>query len=360
MTPFKPVRQLDRRAFFRYSALTGIAVAGSASLLACSSDSSSSSGGTTDDGSEFGTVAVQLSWIKNIEFAGEYFALDKGYYKDAGFGNVDLVAGGAAGTGVEAGLDTGKVWIGMSAPQLTAPAVLDGLEAKIVGATFQKNPFAIVSSAAAPINSPQDMIGKKIGVQDSNQLVFGALLAANGLTESQMTIVPAQFDPSPLANGEVDGWVSYVTNEPITLAAKGFPNAHFLFADYNLPLVAESFTVLQSTIDNERDKLKAFLKAEIQGWKDAVADPAESARLAVEVYGKDQNLELEEQIKEATAQNDLVVSADTKTKGLFTMTPQLIEQNIAALSKAGLEITAEQLFDMSILEEVYAENPELI
>ncbi|WP_447397182.1 ABC transporter substrate-binding protein, partial [Staphylococcus aureus] len=87
-----------------------------------------------------GTVAVQLSWIKNIEFAGEYFALDKGYYKDAGFGNVDLVAGGAAGTGVEAGLDTGKVWIGMSAPQLTAPAVLDGLEAKIVGATFQKNP----------------------------------------------------------------------------------------------------------------------------------------------------------------------------------------------------------------------------
>lgn len=86
MTPFKPVRQLDRRAFFRYSALTGIAVAGSASLLACSSDSSSSSGGTTDDGSEFGTVAVQLSWIKNIEFAGEYFALDKGYYKDAGSG----------------------------------------------------------------------------------------------------------------------------------------------------------------------------------------------------------------------------------------------------------------------------------
>ncbi|WP_407820047.1 hypothetical protein [Staphylococcus aureus] len=54
------------------------------------------------------------------------------------------------------------------------------------------------------------------------------------------------------------------------------------------------------------------------------------------------------------------MSADTKANGLFTMTPQLIEQNIAALSKAGLEITAEQLFDMSILEEVYAENPELI
>ncbi|KZF03520.1 MAG: ABC transporter substrate-binding protein [Rhodococcus sp. (in: high G+C Gram-positive bacteria)] len=350
--------QFDRRSLLRYGGLASLAVGGATVLAACSSDSSSS-GGSTDDGSQYGTVAMQLSWIKNIEFAGEYFATEKGYYADAGFGSVDLIAGGAAGTGVEAGLDTGKVWIGTSAPQLTAPAVLGGLEAKIVAATFQKNPFCIVSSAASPINSPQDMVGKRIGVQDSNQLVFAALLAANGLEESQMTIVPAQFDPSPLANGEVDGWVSYVTNEPITLAAKGFENANFLFADYNLPLVAETLTVLQSTIDNERDKLKAFLKAEIQGWRDAVADPRESARLAVEVFGKDQNLELEEQVLEATAQNDLVVSADTEANGLFTMTQALIDENIAALATAGIEITADELFDMSVLAEVYEENPDL-
>ena len=122
-------------------------------------------------------------------------------------------------------------------------------------------------------------------------------------------MVPAQFDPTPLANGEVDGWVSYVTNEPITLAAKGFANDHFLFADFGLPLVAETMTVSQHTIDNERDKLKAFLTAQIKGWKDAVASPAESARLAVEVYGKDLKLDLAEQTAEATAQNDLVVSA---------------------------------------------------
>ena len=86
---------MDRRAFFRYSALTGIAVAGSASLLACSSESTAWSGGASNDGSEFGTVAVRLSWIKNIEFAGEYLPR-QGYHKDAGFGNVELV-GGAAG-----------------------------------------------------------------------------------------------------------------------------------------------------------------------------------------------------------------------------------------------------------------------
>ncbi|MGW5309082.1 ABC transporter substrate-binding protein [Nocardia thailandica] len=350
---------LDRRAFLRYSALTGAALGGAGLLAACGGGGGDTPTGTTPDGSRFGTVAVQLSWLKNIEFAGEYFADARGYFRDAGFGSVNLVAGGAASTSVEAGLDTGKVWLGLSAPQTTAPAVLEGLPAKIVAATYQKNPFAIVSSAARPITSPADMKGRRIGVQDTNQLIFNALLSANGMKPGDVTIVPAQFDPTPLANGEVDGWVSYVTNEPITLTAKGFANTHFLFADFGLPLVAETLTVTQKTIDTERDKLKAFLTAEIKGWKDAVADPAESARLAVEVYGKDQKLDLAEQTLEARAQNDLVVSAATRTDGLLTMTDALVEQNIAALRTAKIDITAAQLFDLSVLREVYAENPGL-
>ncbi|WP_040870544.1 ABC transporter substrate-binding protein [Nocardia exalbida] len=350
---------LNRRSFLRYSAFAGAALGGAGALAACGGNSGGSSGGTTEDGSKYGSVAVQLSWLKNIEFAGEYFADSKGYFKEAGFGSVDLVAGGAASTSVEAGLDTGKVWLGLSAPQTTAPAILEGLPAKIVATTYQKNPFAIVSAAAKPIRSPQDMKGRKIGVQDTNQLIFNALLTANGLKPGDVTVVPAQYDPTPLANGEVDGWVSYVTNEPITLAAKGFQNTHFLFADFDLPLVAETLTVAQSTIDKERDKLKAFLAAEIKGWKDAVADPAESARLAVEVYGKDQKLDLAEQTKEASAQNELVVSADTAANGLLSMTDALIEQNIAALRAAKIDIKAAQLFDLSVLREVYAENPGL-
>ncbi|MEV6339922.1 ABC transporter substrate-binding protein [Nocardia vinacea] len=350
---------LNRRSLLRYSALAGAALGGASLLAACGDDSKDSSGGSVADGSKYGSVAIQLSWLKNIEFAGEYFADSKGYYKEAGFGSVNLIAGGAASTSVEAGLDTGKVWLGTSAPQTTAPAILEGLPAKIVATTYQKNPFCIVSSAAKPIKTPQDMKGRKIGVQDTNQLIFNALLNANGMKPSDVTIVPAQYDPTPLANGEVDGWVSYVTNEPITLTAKGFQNTNFLFADYNLPLVAETLTVKQSTIDKERDKLKAFLIAEIKGWKDAVANPAESARLAVEVYGKDQKLDLNEQTLEATAQNGLVVSADSTANGLLTMSDQLIEQNIAALRNAKIDIKADQLFDLSVLREVYAENPGL-
>ncbi|MGC4933419.1 ABC transporter substrate-binding protein [Gordonia sp. DT30] len=347
----------DRRSFLRYTMMAGgaagaLGVAGA--LSACSSGGGSGGGGASSTDPK-----VQLSWQKNVEFAGEYWALEKGYFKDAGMGSPQLQTGGGAGTGVETGLTSNKVWIGMTAPQLTAPVILQGAKLKTVGATFQKNPFCIVSSAAKPINTPQEMKGKKIGVQASNENVFKALLTANGLTESDVQKITVQYDPTPLTKGEVDGWVAYITNEPITLAEAGFPNKAFLFADFNLPLVAETLVVRQETIDNERDKLKAFLKADIAGWYDAVADPAGSARLAVSTYGKDLGLDEAEQVKEATAQNALVVSADTKANGLLTMTDALIAENIEALAKAGYRLTADQIFDMSLIKEVYAENPGL-
>ncbi|MGV9712668.1 ABC transporter substrate-binding protein [Gordonia sp. NPDC003424] len=323
-------------------------------VAACSSGGDSSSSGASSTNPK-----VQLSWQKNIEFAGEYWALEKGYYDQAGVGTPELITGGGAGTGVETGLTSNKVWIGMTAPQLTAPVILQGAQLKTVAATYQKNPFCIVSSATKPITSPEEMKGKKIGVQASNENVFKALLTANNMTEADVQKITVQYDPTPLTTGDVDGWVSYVTNEPITLAASGFPNTNFLFADFNLPLVAETLVVRQETIDNERDKLKAFLKADIAGWYDAIADPAGSANLAVTKYGKDLKLDEAEQTKEATAQNALIVSADTKANGILTMTDALIAENMVALEKAGYTLKPEQIFDLSLIKEVYQENPDL-
>ena len=349
---------ISRRNFLRYSMMAGGAAGalGVSGVLSACSSSSDSGGGA---GASSMNPKVQLSWQKNIEFAGEYFALENGYFEEAGLGTPELLTGGGAGTGVETGLTSNKVWIGMTAPQLTAPVILQGAALKTVAATFQKNPFCIVSSESKPIATPQEMKGKKIGVQASNENVFKALLTANNMTESDVQKITVQYDPTPLTTGEVDGWVSYVTNEPITLAEGGFANTNFLFADFNLPLVAETLVVRQDTIDKERDKVKAFLKADIRGWYDAIADPAGSARLAATKYGKDLDLNEAEQTKEAIAQNGLIVSEDTKANGILTMTDELIAQNIEALAKAGYDIKAEQIFDMSLIKEVYAENPGL-
>ncbi len=357
----------DRRSFLRIGGVAAGVVGTTAALAACSGTSSISVSGAASSGApaNHGTIAVQLSWIKNIEFAGEFFATENGYYKKAGFDSVTLLAGGSGSTTAEEIIISGKALVGLSAPIATAPSIIKGAPLKIIATTYQKNPFCLMSlESGTPIRTVADLKGKKIGVQPgANLTIINGFLKANGIAKSDVTIVTTGFDIAPLVSGKYDAHMSYITNEPILAASEGKKPVVLGFADNGLPFVAETYTVLQDTIDTKRALLKAFLKAEIQGWSDAVKDAAKSADLAANKYGRGANfgkdLDVSEQTKEATAQNGLILTADVNANGLFTMTQALIDQNIKSLAAMGYDITAAKLFDMSLIEEVYKENPGL-
>jgi ABC-type nitrate/sulfonate/bicarbonate transport system substrate-binding protein len=359
MSAFIPAAAHSRRLFLAGAGLGALSLT---ALAACgSNDAATPSGAGSSAGkASFGKAAVQLSWIKNIEFAGEYFATEKGYYTDAGFDSVELLAGGG-NTGAEEVVISGQALVGLSSPSITGPSVMGGAPLKIIGATYQKNPFCILSLAEkTPIKTPADLKGKRMGVQSGgNQVIFEGFLKANGLTKDDVKLVTVQYDPTVLAGDTIDGFMAYITNEPIIMKSAGYTPVVLGLADNGLAFVAETFTVSDESIATKRDALKAFLKAEIKGWTDAVKDPEQSAKYAVQKYGADQKLNLAEQTAEAKAQNSLILTADVNANGLFTMTDKLVEENISALSSMGTTVTAEQLFDLSLIKEVYQENPEL-
>jgi ABC-type nitrate/sulfonate/bicarbonate transport system substrate-binding protein len=342
-------------------AVSSAAASTAASSAAASAPvSSAASSAAATAPADMGTLDFRLSWIKNVEFAGEYIADSKGYYTTEGFSTVNLQGGGPTATPIETDLVQNKTFCGISSPDITSAAIVAGAKLKIIAAQYQKNPFAIMSLAKNPIKTPQDMIGKKIGVQATNESVWDTFLKANNLDPSKIDKVPVQFDPTPITTGTVDGWFSFITNEPITIAGKGFPVTTFLLADYNYPLVSEVYVVRTADITANRDKIKAMLRADIKGWKDNIADPGEGATLTVNTYGKGLGLAIPEQTLESAAENKLIVSADTTANGLFTITPELIAENIKTLGIGGVTITADDLFDMTILQEIYKDDPSLI
>jgi ABC-type nitrate/sulfonate/bicarbonate transport system substrate-binding protein len=348
----------------------GLAALAGPVLAACSSSSSSSSSaGATADAStsasstaaaDLGALSYRLSWIKNVEFAGSYIADTKGYYKAQGFSSVNLIAGGASATPMEADVEQGKALFGVSSPDITGAAILKGAPLKIIGAQYQKNPFAIMSMTKTPIKTAKDMYGKKIGVQVANTSVWTSFVKAAGLDVSKIKVVPVQFDPTPLTQGTVDGWFSFITNEPNELRSKGFDVTTFLLADQGYPLVSETYFTKASTISSSPHVVAAFLKAEIKGWKDNIADPALGATLTVNTYGKGLGLTIPEQTLESKSESELILTADTKKSGLFTITPTLIEENLKTLAIGGLKLTSAQLFDLSVLEGIYKDDPSLI
>jgi ABC-type nitrate/sulfonate/bicarbonate transport system substrate-binding protein len=350
----------------------GLAAVAGPVLAACSSSSSSSSSSAPSASSSssasasstavpaLGALSYRLSWIKNVEFAGSYIADTKGYYKAQGFSSVNLIAGGASATPMEADVATGKALVGVSSPDITGAAILKGAPLKIIGAQYQKNPFAIMSMAKTPISTPEEMYGKKIGVQVANTSVWDAFIKAANLDVSKIKVVSVQFDPTPLTQGTVDGWFSFITNEPNELESQGFKVTTFLLADHGYPLVSETYMATTQSISSSPEALKGFLLAELAGWKDNIADPKLGATLTVSTYGKGLGLTIPEQTLESAAENALILTPDTKTNGLFTVTAALIEANLKTLAIGGLKLTADKLFDLSLLADIYKEHPELI
>lgn len=316
-----------------------------------------------------GEISIQYSWIKNEEFAGEFYAYDKGYYTEAGFTAVNGISG--PDTGV-AKLLSGTVQVALSdAASIGAAIAEQDADLKIIGATFQKNPFTILSlKSGGNIATPADLVGKKIGVQDSNASVFNAILAANNIDASQVTVVPVGFDPTPLIEGEVDGFMAYLTNEAITVELAGHEVTNLPYADNGVPFVAETYSVTGEYLAANKDLLKALLIAEIKGWTHTFTEPVDdTVALITKHYdeaasagGLESDFGSLDPVKTGRgleAQAALISTDETLANGLFTISDELQQQTVASLAAAGWEVTVEELFDTTIIDEIYAENPDL-
>ncbi len=158
-------------------------------------------------------ISYQLGWITNTEFAGTYIAQKDGYFSSGGL-SVNLLPGGS--DPVEPVVASGKALVGDSNADTVAAAVAAGANLRIIGARYQLNPFCIISSAKDPIKTPQDLIGKKIGINTYNLTAWNVFLALNHIKPSQVTTVDEGYSsgPTPLVNGQVDAWMGFSTNEP--------------------------------------------------------------------------------------------------------------------------------------------------
>ncbi|MET8796072.1 ABC transporter substrate-binding protein [Nocardia sp. NPDC004568] len=345
--------QFDRRRFLTRSlAVGGVALAGSAALTACVSG-----GATSGSGDGFGIASQRLAWIKNTQFAGSYLADRNGYYTEAGFTGSDLVSGGPTAPPIESDVLT-RTFAGVSQVPIVGSAVAKGAPLKIIGAVYQRYAGCIMSMGSKPINGPQDLYGKTIGCASSSEPVWRNFLAALRLDESRITTVPVQGDPIGMTAGEIDGYLGFINSQVVDLRHKGFDIRATLLADMGFPLVGQTYITTQDNLDNNRDKVKAFLKAEIRGWKDVLADPRLATDLTVDDYGRTLELDRASTLDCCLAGNELIRDGDPRQQ-IVAVSDESAEANIAAISAGGLQLSVDQLFDLGPIREVFAENPDL-
>ena len=294
-------------------------------------------------------VALQLSWLHSVQFGGSYIAQDRGYWAEQGL-DVALLPGGPNAP-VEPPVVAGTALVGISAADYTAAAVEQGAPFRIIGVAMQKNPFAIASLPANPVEVPKDLEGKRIGMALANMPVLEALCTLNDVALSEIEVVPTQYDAAPLLAGQVDCLLCWATDLPVAMAMENIEAVTMLMADHGYALHSQTYIATEQSLAERRDELVALMRSEVAGWTDYAEDPEAAARLTVRMF-PDAGLDLATQVMQAERQVPLMFSSLTDEHGFGWFTPDTVAANIETLALLGRDVGPE-LWDRSILEELH-------
>jgi ABC-type nitrate/sulfonate/bicarbonate transport system substrate-binding protein len=307
-------------------------------------------------GGEPGTVGTQFNWVPDIEWAAWYLAEENGHFAKYNVTS-ELGHGGPNTPAVVQVLAAGDGNVGISSGELDIiRANEEGSDYVIFAAMYQRNPLGLTWMKGTKINSAADLVGKRIGGPQGDNVPFEAVLKINNLP-LDYTYVPMSFDPQPLVDGEMDVIISYVTNQPIQLRLEGHEVEAKPYSDFGLPSYGDILFASKAWIADNRDLLVRYLAGLLLGVDDNRADPKAVIPLLVEKYGSDTEIN-EEYATAANPEYIALMDSDfTDTNGLLSVDPDKMKNEVLPGLKAGGATnlpTVDELLDVSILKDAHA------
>ena len=309
---------------------------------------------------------VAMGWIKNVEYAGSWLALENDYYAAEGI-EPNYLQGGPNAPASPVAIAAGDGQIGVSASMMALlDAINEGNDFVVFGTQYQVSPGAVLSMADKPVETPEDLVGITFLGQEGVDVSIDAVLDIAGLPRDYEFVV-AGFTPDPLIEGQGDAYSCFLVNQPITLEQQGLVEGEDFvvttWAELGIPSYANLFFSQRSWLEENRDAAISFMRATIMGWEANEADPAVAATLAVESYGADLGLDLAQQTRQNELQIPLMQSDATAAGGLFRIDPELWDGAMAeAYLASGRESmpAASDVVDLTILDEVFGDSTTLL
>jgi NitT/TauT family transport system substrate-binding protein len=275
-------------------------------------------------------VDMQLGWLVSNGLLGEIVAKRKGFFAEEGI-EFSITPGGPNVDGV-ASVAAGRSSIGQlsSSPSLMV-ARSAGIPVKAIASGYHKHPYTYFSLRKNPITRPADMIGKKIGVQPTGQILLRALLAKNSIPEADVTVVNVGSDMAPLMTGQVDAVTGWQTNVA-ALKVMGEERTDLMLWDTGIRLYANVYYATDATLAEHADVLAKFIAAAARGWGYAKEHPEEAVDLLV---SEAPNLDRANESEALPKVIEFSFGKATKERGWGQMTAENWQEQIDIYAKLG-------------------------
>jgi NitT/TauT family transport system substrate-binding protein len=269
------------------------------------------------------TINMQLGWLASNNNIGEVVAKQLGYFEEEKL-NVVIQPGGPSIDGV-AIVASGRCEIGQvsSSPSLML-AASQKIPVKCFATGLQQHPYTFFSLEKKPIRTPQDMIGKKIGIQATGKILLTALLKKHKIPEKDVEVVVIGSDFAPLLTGQTDavtGWLTSTT----AIKALGQPPVTLRLWDAGVQLYALPLYATKDTLEKKAPMVDGFLRAMARGYAFAQKDPEKAADLLVKEYP---NFKRDDELAGLKVLMSFAFNANTKANGWGAFDPKVWQDQI--------------------------------
>lgn len=248
-------------------------------------------------------VTVRFTWKLKGEYAPLFVALEKGYYSAEGL-DVQLSEGNGAQNVLKA-LAAGNEKFGYGPAVAAARAVSQGLPIKVVALYQTSAPMAVIAFPDTPLQGPKDLEGKRLAISIGE--TFGDMIhpftRINNvdLAKIQLIQMDASARTTQFLTRKVDVMSVYLSNElPQIEKRAGVKFNVIKVTDFGLNVLGSSMYVSNAFAEQKPDTVKKLLRATGKGYRDAMANPKEAAKIMAKHMAVPEQPDVLEQQVEAT------------------------------------------------------------
>jgi NitT/TauT family transport system substrate-binding protein len=221
--------------------------------------------------SELTHIRLPMGFVASVQFAPVYVAIHNGYFAAEG---IEIEFDYSWETNGVQLVGAGELPFAIASGDQVILARSQGLPIVTFVNWWNRFPVAVVALKDSGIQSPQDLVGRKVGIPETfgaSYIGWRALASQFGLSDTQLEVI-GYGALAKLTEGQVDASVVYANNEPIQLAQAGYEYTLIPVADY-ATLVSNGLITNEQALQENPDLVRAFARAFLKGLEDTLADP---------------------------------------------------------------------------------------
>ncbi|MBZ0318853.1 MAG: ABC transporter substrate-binding protein [Anaerolineae bacterium] len=237
------------------------------------------------------TITLMLG-LPQIKYAGVYAAVSHGYFTDENL-TVELqystpTDGSDPTVDFSSPFPVGEPIFGVLPAEMLLQMRQAGNDIMAVLTLIQRDSRGIISTTDNPINTPADLVGKRLLILPGTADITNIFLTTVGIDPNDITMVDGGNAGvatlvSQIVSGEVDGFVFSIEGEA-QLNGLGLQTNRLAFYDYGVLSYHNIFYTSREMIELHPDVVQRFVNALLRGMQYSIDHPDEIAAQFVEDY----------------------------------------------------------------------------